>query len=93
MSNNGWHQNCKAKKKAEQGKRNITEERHAVIIKTIQDVILSAKTPIKGGSDLARRVRLRLCALREEDICIKDLFKKIPSPRNLRRIISENPLK
>lgn len=82
-----------SQKKAEQGKQNITEERHAVIIKTIQDVISLAQTPIKGDSDLARRVRLRLCDLREKDLYIKDLFKKIPSPRNLRRIISENSLK
>lgn len=82
-----------SQKKAEQGKRNITEERHAVIIKTIPDVISSAQTRIKGDSDLARRVRLHLCSLREKDICIKDLFKNIPSLRNLRRIISENSLK
>lgn len=80
-------------KKAEQGKRSITEKRHAVIIKTIQNVVSSAQTPINGDSDLARRVRLRLCDLREKDIRSKDLFKKIPSLRNLRRIISENPIK
>lgn len=84
-------QKLDSQKKATQSKQEITKKRHHIIIKIVHDVKLNVEpTSITNDSEIARKVRSRIIALRENDSSVFDLFKNIPSVRNIRRVISEN---